>query len=118
MTDATPRPWSLKGPYEPHGLHGVMYLNGPDSQAVAMVHVHHAQGRANAALIVSAVNERDAHERCVKFLREMVEAAEKGHIDSEQLPGEPEVGLRPYKWHEEWTHYAKEALAALEKANG
>lgn len=68
-----------------------------------------------ARLIVSAMNERSALLKVEEALREMVQAARNGHIDSEDMPGDPDSGIMPYKWHEEWAHHAKAALSQLEE---
>lgn len=44
-------------------------------------------------------------------LIQMVEAIKNGVIDSQELDGEPEVGIPPHKWHEEWLFYAEAALS-------
>lgn len=47
-------------------------------------------------------------------VRAMLDAIAAGQIDSPELPGEPEVGIFPYRWHEEWE---AAAMAALSCAN-
>ena len=51
----TPGPWSLSGPYHPHGsAFPVLYVDGTIHGAVASVHMHHEWGEANARLISAA----------------------------------------------------------------
>ena len=48
-----------------------------------------------------------------KSLADMVKAIEDGavRIDSPNIGGgDPEIGYEPHYWHEEWLHYAKQAL--------
>ncbi len=50
-----------------------------------------------------------------ELLLHMIEAIDGGSVDSVQLDGEPEVGIPPHRWHEEWVFYAR---AAMNKARG
>jgi hypothetical protein len=49
----------------------------------------------------------------IEALEVMIEAVENGGIDSPTMDGEPEVGIPPFKWHEEWLFYARLALSSL-----
>lgn len=62
--------------------------------------------------------QHDALLKCAEALREMLGAIEAGSIDSEECPGDPDSGIMPYRWHQEWAHYAKSALSLLEQSNG
>ena len=52
----------------------------------------------------------DKTQRLIDLLRGMLRAIENGGIDSEELPGDPDAGIPPYKWHEEWASYTRDAL--------
>lgn len=66
---------------------------------------------ANAAFIVTAVNNHDAL-LCV--VRQMIEAVDSGNLQmSSPEIGEPENNIPIHQWHEEFLHYAREALRAV-----
>jgi hypothetical protein len=67
---------------------------------------------ANAKFIVKCVN---CHGALVNALKEMIAAIDANSIDSEMLPGEPEVGIHPHKWHDEWAFYVRAILASLHR---
>lgn len=73
---------------------------------------HGEHQNALAKRIVKAVNFHDA---LVNALGEMIAAIDANAIDSEMLPGEPEVGIHPHKWHDEWAHYVRAILASLHR---
>lgn len=50
--------------------------------------------------------------RLRNVVEQMLAAIERGAIDSEENAGEPEVGIPPHRWHEEWSFYARAALDA------
>ena len=47
----------------------------------------------------------------VGALEQMLTAVDAGDIDSVEMGGEPEVGIAPYRWHEEWAHYTRDLLS-------
>jgi len=48
----------------------------------------------------------------IASLRDMIRAIESGSIDSPEI-GEPESGIPYHKWHDEWLHHARAALAGI-----
>lgn len=62
---------------------------------------------ANLPLILSSLRRVEKLERLTRI---MVEAIDGGDVDSRELDGEPEVGIPPHKWHEEWVYNARQAL--------
>lgn len=72
---------------------------------------------ANAALIVALRNNLPAIIRALRSearlreaLENMVAAIDGEIIDSPEMDGDPGEGIQPYRWHEEWAHYARAAL--------
>lgn len=114
----TPLPWKA-GPYS--SIVGIAISAQPDPNKNRVVVAgttgafsddHKGEHEANAALIVRAVN---SHEALVKAVSDMLEMIEEGAIDS------PEVGVGcgapQWKVHDEWAHYAKNALASAKGEN-
>lgn len=48
------------------------------------------------------------------IVQQMLNAIAEGQIDSPELAGEPEVGIQPYRWHEEWAAAASAAMACAD----
>lgn len=51
------------------------------------------------------------------LVQTMLTAIDDGQIDSPELDGEPEAGIPPHRWHEEWRYSAERALAEATTAN-
>lgn len=47
-------------------------------------------------------------------VQQMLNAIAEGQIDSAEMAGEPEVGIPPYRWHEEWAAAASAAMACAD----
>lgn len=62
------------------------------------------EARANARLLAAAPELLD-------LLRHMLGAIDGNSIDSAEIDGDYESGIPPHKWHEQWAHYARAALA-------
>lgn len=60
--------------------------------------------------VADMVSRDQEVERLREALRQMLRAIDAGSIDSEQLPGDMDSGIAPYKWHEEWAYHARAAL--------
>ena len=67
------------------------------------------------AIAKQLVTRWNFHEALVNALSEMIAAIDASAIDSEMLPGEPEVGINPHKWHDEWAHHVRAILASLHR---
>jgi hypothetical protein len=51
------------------------------------------------------------------IVKHMLGAIEGGTIDSEEIAGDYESGISPHKWHDQWSYYARRALAKPEETS-
>ena len=105
---STPRPWSVQ-----EDRHEICIVADELGSGDVVCSMHYAEtdhadcDRANAALIVSAVNSHAAMKECVEALKDFVAVAE---LSEPGVNINFAIALRKTK--------AKAALARLEKANG
>lgn len=96
------------------GLHGDSYLVCEDVpgrlKPICAVEHGHPKAEELAALLSLSPT-------LLSLVQLMLEAIEGGNVDSPEL-GEPEVGIPMHKWHEEWEHYARNAIAKALNASG
>ncbi len=52
----------------------------------------------------------EAYTTMRKMVEQMVSAIAGGSIDSQEI-SDQDNGIPPHKWHEEWLHHARSALA-------
>jgi hypothetical protein len=86
FAEATPRPWRLS----PNGL--AVYAQSDPVPAARCYGDSEAEVHANAALIVTAVNERDSLKREVEELREALEQVEAMAVECWDCEGS---GIHP-----------------------
>ena len=54
-------------------------------------------------------------QKMVEALGSMLLAIKNGQIDSPELDGDPEAGIPPHRWHEEWAHHAAALTGSREQ---
>ncbi len=65
-----------------------------------------------AAYMMGSANERERTRELVKAVERMLDAIDKGAVDSEEIVPVPGDGP-PYRFHEEWAHHARRALSNM-----
>jgi len=96
-------PW--KAVIQEPGKHYVIYPNG-DAELGNWMVAKDIEWETWANLIAAAPDL--AHE-----LGKLLEAIDAGQLEmnSPELDGDPESGIPPHPWHEEWLYYARRAHA-------
>ena len=115
LEEATPGPWDLPldgadivesekdfVPVGGCGCCGSPWIKGETA----------TEEKANARLIVEAVNNLPALLKVVEAAQVMLDAIDKGAVDSEEIVPVPGDGP-PYRFHEEWSHRTRKALEGL-----
>jgi hypothetical protein len=73
-------------------------------------------GESDATIVAHALLAAEARIRELEnIVKHMLEAIDGGTIDSEEIAGDYESGISPHKWHDQWSYYARRALAKPEE---
>ena len=100
---ATPGPWTFES--NRVGSHDAIYAANEDC-------VGSTAQQEDARLIVEAVNSLPKLLKVAEAAQTMLDAIDKGAVDSEQIVPVPGDGP-PYRFHEEWAHHTRKALEEL-----
>ena len=110
---ATPGPWVTATDPSHYDSHSEIY-RVEDGEFVASTGGKWDTLEANARLIVEAVNNLPKLLKVVEAAQTMLDAIDKGAVDSEEIVPVPGDGP-PHRFHEEWAHHTRKALEELGK---
>lgn len=100
----------LKQPYEPEGV----YAGMTQAEALRYLAKRYLRKPECVALCNDVANNLPALLKVAEAAQTMLDAIDKGSVDSEEIVPVPGDG-HPYRFHEEWAHHTRKALEELGK---